>query len=88
MPQIETAIPESESSASVCEYCGHPFPTHDRLVLHRGVEHPGQLDAAEEEAFTEAYAVENDELETFRLKALVVLVLLYFAFIMLYAIFA
>ena len=81
-----TTVPRSGSPAGRCEYCEHPFPTTDRLVLHKGVEHPQQLDDDEEDAFLSARADEEDELRILRLKALGALVLLYFGFLMLYAI--
>ena len=83
-----TTIPRSESPASRCDYCGHPFPTTDRLVLHKGLEHPQQLDADEEDTFLSARSDEEDELRTLRLKALGALVLLYFGLLFMYAIFA
>lgn len=83
-----TTIPRSDSPAGWCDYCGHPFPTTDRLVLHKGLEHPQQLDDDDGEAFLSARSDEEDELRTLRLKALGALVLLYFGFLMLYAIVA
>ncbi|GCF15634.1 hypothetical protein Harman_35690 [Haloarcula mannanilytica] len=83
-----TTVPRRDSPAGECDYCGHPFPTTDRLVLHKGLEHPQELDADEEDAFISARADEEDELRTLRLKALGALVLLYFGFLMLYAIVA
>lgn len=88
MSNIRTTIPESEAPAGACEYCGHPFPTSERLVLHKGLEHPQQLDDSEREAFQTTFSDEEDNLRAFRLRALAVLVLLYFGFIILYAIFA
>ena len=81
-------IPRSGSPAGRCDYCGHPFPTTDRLVLHKGLEHPQRLDDDEEDAFLSARADEEDELRTLRLKALGALVLLYFGLLFMYAIFA
>jgi hypothetical protein len=83
-----TAVPRRDSPAGECDYCGHPFPTTDRLVLHKGLEHPQQLDDDEEDAFLSARADEEDELRTLRLKALGALVLLYFGLLFMYAIFA
>jgi hypothetical protein len=83
-----TTIPQCDSLASTCEYCGHPFPTTDRLVLHKGLEHPQELDTDEEDAFRSARADEEDELRKLRLKALITIVLLYFSFLMIYAIVA
>ena len=83
-----TAVPRRDSPAGRCDYCGHPFPTTDRLVLHKGLEHPQELDDDEEDAFLSARADEEDELRTLRLKALGALVLLYFGLLFMYAIFA
>lgn len=83
-----TTVPQGESPAGRCEYCGHPFPTTDRLVLHKGVEHPRELDDDEEEAFRVARSDEADELRMLQLKALLALVLLYFGFLILYALVA
>ena len=86
MSYEDTTVPRHDSPPRECDYCGHPFPTTDRLVLHKGLEHPQQLDDDEEDAFLSARADEEDELRTLRLKALGALVLLYFGFLMLYAI--
>ena len=83
-----TTVPRHDSLVSKCDYCGHPFPTTDRLALHRGLEHPQELDAHEKDAFLSARADEEDKLRTLRLKALGALVLLYFGFLMIYAIVA
>ncbi|MDT3436842.1 DNA-binding protein [Haloarcula sp. 1CSR25-25] len=88
MSQIRTTIPMEETPAGTCEHCGHPFPTSERLVLHKGIEHPSQLDDSEQEAFESAVTEEEADLRTLRLKALAVLVLLYFGLLILYAIFA
>ena len=82
------AVPRSESPEGTCTYCGQPFPTTDRLALHKGLEHPQRLDDDEQDRFTSARSDEEDELRTLRLKALGALVLLYFGLLMLYAIFA
>lgn len=88
MPQLQTTVPGDESPAGTCTYCGQPFPISERLVLHKGVAHYDQLDDSEQEAFRSVYTNENDELRTLRLRALGFLVLLYFGFLFLYAIFA
>ena len=69
-----------------CERCGQPFAGEERLALHRGLEHPGDLDEAEVEAFREAHADEEADLRRFRLKALGTLVVLYFGLLMVYAV--
>lgn len=68
-----------------CEYCGRPFARESWLALHRGQEHPGDIEAAHVEAFREAHADEEAELRRFRLKALGTLVVLYFGLLMVYA---
>ncbi|WP_423999298.1 C2H2-type zinc finger protein [Haloarcula salina] len=68
-----------------CRYCGRPFATESRLELHRGLDHPGDLDDDEVEAFRTAYEAEEEALATFRLRALGALVLLYFGLLMVYA---
>ena len=88
MSQIRTIVPRSETPAGACEYCSQPFPTNERLVLHKGVEHHQQLDDSEREAFEAALTDEEDELRSLRLKALGMLVCLYFGFLFMYAIFA
>ncbi len=88
MSQIQTAVPKDETPAGECGYCGQPFPTTERLVLHKGLEHPDQLDKSEREAFTSTFSAEDDSLRQLRLKMLGVLILLYFAFLMVYAVFA
>lgn len=82
----DIAVPDSESPAGRCEYCGHPFPTTNRLVLHKGVEHPDRVDSEEEEAFLAARSAEEEELRTLLLKAIGALVLLYFSLLFMYAI--
>lgn len=88
MGQLETTVPGNGAPPNECDYCDRPFPTSDRLDLHRGIEHFGRLDESERETFEAARAEERDDLSRFRLKALGVLVLLYFGFLFLYAIFA
>lgn len=77
---------EDSSDGIVCEYCGAPFADDDLLALHRGHEHAEAIDEDEREAFEDAYGAEQDEIRRFRLKALGALVLLYFGFLMVYAV--
>ena len=55
-----TTVPRRDSPAGECDYCGHPFPTTDRLVLHKGLEHPQELDADEEDARCPRPEVDSD----------------------------
>ena len=88
MSHIRTTIPGGETPAGACEYCGQPFPTSERLVLHKGLEHHQQLDDSEQEAFVSEFTDEEDDLRALRLRALAVLVLVYFGFLFIYAIIA
>jgi CRISPR/Cas system endoribonuclease Cas6 (RAMP superfamily) len=78
-------VPPGESPYE-CAYCGHPFREEEYLVLHRGLEHGNELPEDEVEAFYDTYEAETEELKHFRLKALGILVLLYFGFLFIYAI--
>lgn len=79
----ETTAPDD---AAVCAYCGRPFVREDHLALHRGLDHSTVLTDAERDAFETARAEEGETLRLFRLKAIFVLVLLYFGFLMAYAV--
>jgi len=77
-------VPE-DAPAHECRYCGRPFARESWLALHRGLDHPGQLDDDEVTAFREAHDDEESALGEFRLRALGALVLLYFCLLMIYA---
>jgi len=74
-----------EESSRSCRVCGRTFPEPRLLALHRGVRHPDTLTDAELSAYREAYREEESALQSFRLRALGGLVLLYFGFLFLYA---
>ncbi|MFB6184006.1 MAG: C2H2-type zinc finger protein [Haloarculaceae archaeon] len=76
-----------EGEPVTCRYCGRPFAREDYLALHRAKEHADALDADDRAAYEDAREAENDQLRTFRLLALGVLVLLYFGLLMTYAVF-
>ena len=88
MTHISTEVPSGQIPTNTCEYCGRPFATQNRLNLHRGLAHYGVLDETEKEAFETARSNEEDDLRLFRLKALGMIVILYFGFLFLYAIYA
>ncbi|WP_227354429.1 C2H2-type zinc finger protein [Haladaptatus salinisoli] len=81
---LDTSVPAGESPHE-CSRCGMPFRHEDHLVLHRGLEHGDDLSEAEVAAFRDAYEAESEELRLFRLKALALLVLLYFGFLFTYS---
>lgn len=77
---------EARSDAAVCEHCGASFADEELLALHCGHDHPDAIDETTQEAFETAYGAEQEEIRLFRLKALGALVLLYFGFLMVYAV--
>ena len=77
---------EAAADAAVCEYCGAPFDDEELLALHWGHDHGDTIDDDQREAFRTAYEDEQAEIRRFRLKALGALVLLYFGFLMVYAV--
>lgn len=87
-----TATPESAANAPgtsyTCERCGQAYPTETLLIHHRGVRHPGDLSETELEQYRDAYETEESQLRRFRIVALGGIVLLYFAFLFMYALFA
>jgi hypothetical protein len=69
-----------------CERCGAAFASERHLALHRGLTHGDEgLTASERAAFDDARATEESELRRYRIVALGVLVLVYFALLFAYA---
>lgn len=77
---------DQSDDALVCEYCGRPFTRPDLLALHRGQAHPEEMTDDHEQAFADAYEDEQAAIRRFRLKAIGALILLYFGFLMIYAV--
>jgi hypothetical protein len=77
-------VPEDEA-AYECGYCGRPFAREEWLALHRGLDHPAQLDDEQVAAFRAAHDAEESALGNFRLRALGALVIIYFCLLMIYA---
>ena len=73
-----------DSEGVTCSYCGRRFATERLCWLHCGSEHTHEVTAAEWDAVIDARETEAQALRTLRLKLLVVLVLLYFAFLLVY----
>ena len=68
-----------------CPYCDRRFAREEWLALHRGLEHGERVGETEREAFEAAYDAEAEGIRLFQLKALAVLVLVYFGFLLVYA---
>lgn len=71
--------------AFACPYCGRRFAREAWRDLHRGQEHGARLDATERAAYEAAHDAETEAIRLFRLKALAVLVAVYFGFLVVYA---
>jgi hypothetical protein len=83
----EYSVP-TDDETFVCEYCGAPFATEEVRALHWGLDHPGSLTDAQRAAHEAAADDEDEELRLYRLKALGILVLLYFGLLMTYSVVA
>lgn len=75
-----------EPEDASCEHCGERFPSERLRDLHRGLDHYAALDADERAAYEAASEAETEDLRSFRLRALAALVLLYFGFLLTYAV--
>ncbi|MFC5970315.1 C2H2-type zinc finger protein [Halomarina salina] len=80
----ETVVTDTETFD--CEYCGRPFAREQFLALHYGVDHPESIDDEQRAAYAAALEEEDAELRKFRLKALLALVVVYFGFLLLWAV--
>ena len=69
-----------------CPYCDRTFTDETYRDLHLGHRHGPQLSTRERAAFERAYEREEDEITLFRYKALGLLVLVYFGFLLAYAV--
>jgi len=85
--QPATHVPDGETP-QVCPYCGFELPADDQYRLHLGLNHYDQLDDSDQQAFREAYHHEEESLTRFRIIALGGLVVLYFGFLLIYAVLA
>ena len=87
-PRRDGTHDDRSDATYVCDDCGRAFHTEDLRVLHRGVRHPEALSAAERDAYREVYADEEAAIRSFRIRALGILVVLYFGLLFLYVIYA
>jgi len=69
-----------------CPYCDRTFTDETYRNLHLGHRHEQRLSTDERAAFERAYEQEEDEITLFRYKALGLLVLVYFGFLLAYAV--
>jgi hypothetical protein len=85
-PTTEVSVP-SGSETYGCPHCGRVFPRARQRDLHRGQDHPAALDDDEVDTYREAAQSEWDSLRRYRYVALGALVLLYFGFLIAFAVF-
>ena len=83
----ETHVPDGENPRQ-CPHCGFELPADDQFRLHLGLNHYDKLDDADQQAFRDAYQQEEAALTRFRIIALGGLVVLYFGFLLIYALLA
>lgn len=83
----ETVVPEDETPV-VCPYCGFELVDDTQYHLHLGLEHYADLTDDERDVFRETYTEEEAALNRFRIVALGGLVVLYFGFLVIYALLA
>ena len=83
----ETHVPDGEDPRR-CPYCGFELPADDQYRLHLGLNHYDKLNDVDQQAFRDAYQQEEAELTRFRIIALGGLVVLYFGFLLIYALLA
>lgn len=84
-PPRAAYTPPGEETVHRCPDCERPFPDAELLALHRGLEHDATLPEADRETVASARETERRRLRLFRLRALAVLVVLYFGLLILYA---
>ncbi|ESP87625.1 hypothetical protein [Candidatus Halobonum tyrrellensis] len=82
---VELDVP-ADADVFACERCDERFPRARHLDLHRGLAHADDLTETEREAYAAASADEHADLRRFRLVSLGLLVLIYFGFLLLYAV--
>ncbi|WP_255196646.1 DUF7410 domain-containing protein [Halorarius litoreus] len=78
-------MPDATPDDATCPHCDRRFARDDYRDLHLGVDHAGDLTDAERERYEAALAAEEEQLRLFRYKALGLLVLVYFGFLILFA---
>ncbi len=76
----DTAVLPGESPVR-CPHCAQPFSSERYRTLHLGLTHYDRLSEGDRGAFVDAYRGETDEIRTFRLKVLGLLVLIYFLYL-------
>ena len=82
----DTETDPDERAPFACPYCVREFARADYRNLHLGLEHADALSPAERSAYETARDAEEEALTLFRYKAVGLLIVIYFGFLMLYAV--
>jgi hypothetical protein len=82
---IDVTLPDGETPAAECPYCGRPFQTERLRALHVGERHPEECTDDERAEFEAAREAESDDLFIYHLKVIAALVVLFFVFVYAYA---
>lgn len=81
------SVEGEEPPAAVCVHCGRPFKRTRYYHLHLGVEHEGELDEAEREAYAQADEAEGEDLFMYHLKVVAALSTMWAVFVLGYMVF-
>lgn len=73
-------------ACETCPYCDREFPNQDILTHHKGHTHADDLSERERDSVRDALNRETTQLRTYQLQALILLILLYFGFLLVYAV--
>ncbi|QLG63980.1 hypothetical protein HUG12_04035 [Halorarum salinum] len=83
---VDTRVPAGEDPAARCPYCDRPFRTGRLRDLHVGQVHAEGCSEAEREAYEEADEAELDDLFFYHIKVVVLIGLLFSAFVLGYTV--
>jgi len=73
-------------ACETCLYCGREFPNQNILAHHKGRAHADNLSEREQDSVRDALEQETTQLRMYQLQALILLILLYFGFLLVYAV--
>lgn len=73
-------------ACETCPYCDRKFPNQEILVHHKGRTHADDISEREQDSVRDALEQETTQLRMYQLQALILLILLYFGFLLVYAV--
>jgi hypothetical protein len=81
------SVEGEEPPAAVCVHCGRPFRRTRYYHLHLGVDHEGDLDPTERDAYAAAEEAEDEDLFVYHLKVVAALSTTWAVFVLGYMVF-